>query len=97
MKKLLLILPLAMLMACSTDDDSTGGTTPPVNNNWRLNYTDACGGAPTGYLCMTEAEYNDVMETKYWIDETCFKVRAKDASGQLQFYTFHSGVKGCQP
>lgn len=90
-------MPLAMLIACSTEDDSTGGTTPPVNNNWRLNYTDACGGAPTGYLCLTEAEYNDAMETKYWIDETCFKVRAKDASGTLQFYTFHSGVKGCQP
>lgn len=73
MKKLLLFFAIIVL-SCSKDDSTE--VEQPINDNWTFYYRDSCDiYQASGSICLPKDEYDQAMENKIFVDQTCFKIK----------------------
>lgn len=96
MKKLLFLFAILLFSSCSKEDINE--PTPPedpTSNMYKFIYSDECGGDITGSFCVTKEDLDEAMEDKYWITDTCFKIRIKNPDGETNFYIFKMSFNHC--
>ena len=93
MKKLTLLLIALIVVSCSKDDSTNEPTT---QDHWKVNYRSECDGEISGFLHVSDVEWNRAQQTPYYINENgCVKYRIKDMSGNFEFYFYHSAIRPC--
>lgn len=95
MKTLNFVLIAILILSCSPDDQTTDEHTK--QDHWKVNYRSECRGQITGFLHVSNEEYEKAKKNYYWIDnEGCYKLRIKDMSGIFDYYIFHSASRPCR-